>query len=105
VTPIAKLSGFKPDSFAILCKTVGKSSLAKAVFDLVMPMLDYQQKNAVSAHLLETTEKTKDTYEVEVGYLGGKTVTLLAKFAPVSLARRNLQKSVIKAGNFRRSFW
>jgi WD40 repeat protein/transcriptional regulator with XRE-family HTH domain len=103
--PVAKLSSFKPDNFELLCKTVGGSPFAEAVFYLIIPMLNYEKAIEVKKHLLDTIEKTKYQQEVKVEYVGGNAARLLAKFAPPSLARRNLERSVIKAGDFRGSFW
>jgi predicted NACHT family NTPase len=95
---IAPLKGFKSESLAHLCQTLGQAKLTKAVMDLIIPMLDRTSKDQSS--LQEILEATRGKSEDEVGYVGGNAATLLVKVDQGALEGKDLSRAVIKGADF-----
>ncbi len=93
---LADLSRFS--SQVDLPSTFGKAPLAKAVLDLLLPMLDPAE--TTGARLVNIIEATRGKTEAEVGYVGGNAVTLLLKHNNAALEGKNLARTVIKSADF-----
>ncbi|HLO89138.1 MAG TPA: pentapeptide repeat-containing protein, partial [Nostocaceae cyanobacterium] len=79
-----------------LNETFGKTLLAKAVLDLMSPMLSA----SANQRLLEVVKATKGKTEVEAGYCGSNAVNLLLKRSRFALERQDLSQTVIKNVDF-----
>jgi hypothetical protein len=75
---IAPLGGFIPESYEYLRHTFGREPLAKAVIDLILPILKLPQDEGGNP-LLATIHFTKGKTEAETGWSGGNAATLLVK--------------------------
>ncbi|NET02763.1 MAG: hypothetical protein F6K61_19890 [Sphaerospermopsis sp. SIO1G1] len=79
-----------------LSQTFGKNLLAKAVLDLMSPMLS----TSANQRLLEVVKSTKGKTEEEVGYLGSNAVQLLIQGDRFALEKQDLSETVIPGVNF-----
>jgi WD40 repeat protein len=79
-----------------LSETLGKTLLAKAVLDLMFPMLS----ETANQRLLEVVKATKGKTELEAGYCGSNAVQLLIKGNRFALERQDLSETVIPGVNF-----
>ncbi|GET39476.1 NACHT domain-containing protein [Microseira wollei] len=123
IVPIAPLKAFTSEDLAQLRHSFGQVTLAKAVMDLLLPMLNTTpplirgaggdlhdageerspqpplQRGAKSL-LFEILEATRSKTENEVGYVGGNAATLLVKADKAALEDRNLSRAVILGADF-----
>ncbi|NEO24156.1 MULTISPECIES: NACHT domain-containing protein [unclassified Moorena] len=81
-----------------LPSTFGKAPLAKAVLDLLVPMLEAGEGTKES--LLEVVRGTRGKTEEEVGYVGGNAATLLLKAQPSALEGCDLSGCMVLGGDF-----
>ncbi|MBD2205099.1 WD40 repeat domain-containing protein, partial [Calothrix sp. FACHB-168] len=79
-----------------LTQTFGKNLLAKAVLDLMWPMLSA----SANQRLLEVVKATKGKTELEAGYLGSNAVQLLIKGNRFALERQDLSQTVLPNVDF-----
>jgi WD40 repeat protein len=79
-----------------LTQTFGKTLLAKAVLDLMFPMLS----ESANQCLLEVVKFTKGKTEAEVSYLGSNALPLLIKGNRFALEKQNLSQTIIKNVDF-----
>jgi WD40 repeat protein len=90
-TKIAPLQGFIPESSDYLRNTFGHESLAKAVIELILPMLELPNSGGVVGNpLLDLIRGTKGKIEVETGSLGGNAATLAVKQNSSALSFKDL---------------
>ncbi|MBD2499217.1 pentapeptide repeat-containing protein [Anabaena azotica] len=82
-----------------LTQTFGKTLLAKAVLDLMCPMLS----KSANERLLEVVKGTKGKTEVEAGYCGSNAVQLLIKGNRFALERQDLSQTVLPGVDFSRA--
>ena len=100
---VAPLKSFRSESLACLRGTVGEGPLTKAVWDLLVPMVELNPHSLLPtpySPLLEILEETKGKTEEEVGYVGGNAATLLVKVDQGGLEGRDLSCAVIKGADF-----
>ena len=101
VTSVAPLKTFSTESLEHLRSTFGKMSLAKAVLDLLLPMLSEDTTKAQTCQkLLEVVEATRGKTPDEVSYVGGNAMTLLVKTNLTALEGCDLSHSVILGADF-----
>ncbi|MBD2488228.1 WD40 repeat domain-containing protein, partial [Aulosira sp. FACHB-615] len=81
-----------------LTQTFGKNLLAKAVLDLMWPMLSA----SANGRLLEVVKTTKSKTETEVGYCGSNAVQLLIKGNRLALEKQDLSQTVLPGVDFSR---
>ncbi|MBD2362382.1 NACHT domain-containing protein [Anabaena minutissima FACHB-250] len=81
-----------------LTQTFGKNLLAKAVLDLMWPML---QKSA-NGRLVEVVKTTKAKTEIEAGYCGSNAAQLLIKGNRFALEKQDLNQTVLPGVDFSR---
>ncbi|WP_254449302.1 NACHT domain-containing NTPase [Anabaena sp. UHCC 0253] len=79
-----------------LSQTFGKTLLAKAVLDLMFPMLS----TTANQRLLAEVKATKGKNEVEAGYCGSNAVQLRLKGSRLALEKQDLSETVIPGVNF-----
>ena len=79
-----------------LSQTFGKTLLAKAVLDLMFPMLS----TTANQRLLAEVKATKGKTELEAGYCGSNAVQLLLKGSRLALEKQDLSETVIPSVNF-----
>lgn len=91
---IAPLKAFTSESLNKLSQTFGKVPLTKAVMDLLVPMLTNSES------VINVIEATRSKTEDEVAYVGGNAVTLLLKIDREALQGKNLNRTLIKSGDF-----
>ncbi|UBF28540.1 NACHT domain-containing protein [Kovacikia minuta CCNUW1] len=96
---IQPLGTFTAESLDILRTTIGRSTLTKAVLDLLLPMLTYTEK--VTEKLLESLKVTKRRTKAEAGYVGGNVATLLVKTNKTVLEDKDLSYAVICGADFK----
>lgn len=97
VMAIAPLKTFCRESLEHLRTTFGEMPLAKAVLDLLLPMLEL----ADSCHKLrEVLQATREKTVDEVGYVGGNAATLLVKSDRAALEGLDLSRAVILGADF-----
>ena len=96
IVSVAPLGEFVSESFEKLLKTVGKTPLAKAVIDLLVPMI--RDNQSLIKVLKATRGKTPD--KVEVGYIGGNAASLAVRFDKEALQGRDLSYLMIKEADF-----
>ncbi|MDM3856646.1 MAG: hypothetical protein PT120_17580 [Aphanizomenon gracile PMC649.10] len=77
-------------------QTFGKTLLAKAVLDLMFPMLS----TTANQRLLAEVKATKGKTEAEAGYCGSNAVQLLLKGSRFALEKQDLSETVIPGVNF-----
>ena len=77
-------------------QTFGKTLLAKAVLDLMFPMLS----TTANQRLLAEVKATKGKTEAEAGYCGSNAVQLLLKGSRLALEKQDLSETVIPGVNF-----
>jgi len=95
------LKTFSRESLERLRTTFGEMSLAKAVLDLLLPMLSRETTATPTCQKLrEVVEATRGKTVDEVGYVGGNATTLLVKTNPAALEGCNLSQTVILGANF-----
>ncbi|MEG4321169.1 MULTISPECIES: pentapeptide repeat-containing protein [unclassified Microcoleus] len=101
LVPIPALKAFVGESLAQIRNSFGREPLAKAVMDLLVPMLSKTGfVGEVKSRLLEVLEATKGKSEDEIGYIGGNAATVLVKIDKAVLKGRNLSQAVIKGADF-----
>lgn len=93
---IGDLSRFSGRS--LLRESFGKMPLAKAVIDLILPMLEFGEET--KEKLLDVVRETRGKTVEEVGYLGGNAVTLLLKCDRFSLEGLDLSGCVLVGADF-----
>ena len=81
-----------------LADTFGKQPLAKAVQDLLLPMIE--KGTATEQRLLEVIQTTQGKSEAQAAYVGGNGINLLLPLGGNLLKNQNLAGTVIKGGNF-----
>ena len=96
IVPIAGLKEFRCESLQRLRGSLGLQPLAKAVWDLLVPMVDGEKVS----RLLDVVEGTQGKTEEEVGHVGGNAATLLLKVDKEALEGRDLSHSVLVGGDF-----
>ncbi|MDM3847759.1 MAG: hypothetical protein PT116_22700, partial [Aphanizomenon gracile PMC638.10] len=79
-----------------LSQTFGKTLLAKAVLDLMFPMLS----TTANQRLLAEVKATKGKTETVAGYCGSNAVQLLLKGSRLALEKQDLSETVIPGVNF-----
>ena len=79
-----------------LSQTFGKTLLAKAVLDLMFPMLS----TTANQRLLAEVKATKGKNETIAGYCGSNAVQLLLKGSRLALEKQDLSETVIPGVNF-----
>ncbi|WP_016950520.1 hypothetical protein [Anabaena sp. PCC 7108] len=79
-----------------LSQTFGKTLLAKAVLDLMFPMLS----TTADQRLLAEVKATKGKTEIEAGFSGSNAVQLLLKDSRLALEKQDLSETVIPGVNF-----
>ncbi|WP_217357020.1 pentapeptide repeat-containing protein [Dolichospermum sp. UHCC 0299] len=79
-----------------LSQTFGKTLLAKAVLDLMFPMLS----TTANQRLLAEVKATKGKTETIAGYCGSNAVQLLLKGSRLALEKQDLSETVIPGVNF-----
>ncbi|WP_051155165.1 NACHT and WD40 repeat domain-containing protein [Anabaena sp. 90] len=79
-----------------LSQTFGKTLLAKAVLDLMFPMLS----TTANQRLLAEVKATKGKTETIAGYCGSNAVQLLLKGSRFALEKQDLSETVIPGVNF-----
>ncbi|WP_254435682.1 pentapeptide repeat-containing protein, partial [Dolichospermum sp. UHCC 0260] len=79
-----------------LSQTFGKTLLAKAVLDLMFPMLS----TTANERLLAEVKATKGKTETITGYCGSNALTLLLKGSRLALEKQDLSETVIPGVNF-----
>jgi len=79
-----------------LSQTFGKNLLAKAVLDLMFPMLS----TSANQRLLEVVKATKWQTEAAAGYCGSNAVQLLLKSSPFALEKQDFSQAIIKSVDF-----
>ena len=82
-----------------LSQTFGKTLLAKAVLDLMFPMLS----TTANQRLLAEVKATKGKTETIAGYCGSNAVQLLLKGSRFALEKQDLSETVIKNVDFSRA--
>jgi WD40 repeat protein len=88
---IAPLWRFMSESSEYLRHTFGYEPLAKAVIDLIVPMLELPNSGEfVGNPLLNLIRGTKHKVDMETGWLGGNAATLLVKQNPGALSFEDL---------------
>ncbi len=101
IISVAPLKTFSGESLERLRSTFGEMSLAKAVLDLLLPMLSGETTAAQTCQKLrEVLEATRGKTVEEVGYVGGNAATLLVKKNPTALEGCNFNQAVILRANF-----
>jgi predicted NACHT family NTPase len=93
---IAPLRRFVSEQLEKLRETFGLKPLTKAVMDLLVPMVDFEEKEKI----IQVIEGTRGRCEDEVGYVGGNTATLAVKVDKRALEGRDLSGSLIKGADF-----
>ncbi|MGB3695764.1 MAG: NACHT domain-containing protein [Spirulinaceae cyanobacterium] len=96
IVPIARLREFCCESLGRLRGSLGLQPLAKAVWDLLVPMVDEEKVG----RLLEVVEGTRGKTEKEVGYVGGNAATLLVKVDPSGLEGEDVSDCIVLGGDF-----
>ena len=92
---IAPLKEFVGEPMERLLQTVGQTPLAKAVLDLLAPMLPPFLEE--SKHpLMEVIEATRSKIEETIGYVGGNAVTILSNLRKNALSHQDLSNTVIQ---------
>ncbi|MEH1824438.1 MAG: NACHT domain-containing protein [Nostoc sp.] len=97
-TPLgnAPLRRFISDSLEKSRETFGRSLLTKTVMDLLVLMVDFENKQAI----IKVIEETRGRSEDEVGYVGGNAATLLVRLAKDALEGRDFSNAVIRGADF-----
>jgi predicted NACHT family NTPase len=95
-TPLgnAPLKAFTSESFDKLRETFGRSSLTKAVMDLLVPILSDNES------LISVIEATRGKSEDQVGCVGGNAATLVVKVDKAGLEGKDLSCTVIRSADF-----
>ncbi len=96
IVPIAGLKEFRCESLGRLRGSLGQRPLAKAVWDLLVPMVDKEKVG----RLLDVVEGTRGKTEEEVGYVGGNAATLLVKVDNGAIEGKDLSETVVIGGDF-----
>ncbi len=91
---IPQLKAFTSESLEKLRETVGRSSLTKAVMDLMLGMVRDNEA------LIKVIERTRGRNEDEVAYVGGNAATLVVKVDKGVLEGRDFSSAVIKGADF-----
>jgi WD40 repeat protein len=94
--PIALLSGFIRESSENLRKTFGKSSLTRAVLDLLKPALKLDLKYRDPNPLIELIQSTQ---AADVDYSGGNAATILVELEANALEYHNLSGTNLAYAN------
>ena len=81
-----------------LISTFGKLPLAKAVVELILPMIG--NKGTAISHLQSIILITRDKKEEQVHFLGGNAVTLLLKVDKDALKEKDLSSTVLLNSDF-----
>ncbi|NER78087.1 MAG: NACHT domain-containing protein [Leptolyngbya sp. SIO1D8] len=81
-----------------LAQTFGKAPLAKAVYDLILPML--LPAIQVKTRLLDLVFKTRNQLAHAVNFIGGNAVTLLLKVDALALSRQDLSQTSLLGADF-----
>ncbi|BDA76345.1 WD-40 repeat protein (plasmid) [Calothrix sp. PCC 7716] len=101
IVKIPPLKEFKSESFDNLRETFGKAPLTKAIIDLLLPILNYDEKKSViDTSLINAITATRNKSEYEVGYVGGNAATLLLKMDRSALKGKDFSHTVIKGVDF-----
>ncbi|MET0112504.1 MAG: pentapeptide repeat-containing protein [Limnospira maxima] len=104
---ISPLNMFSTESLAHLRTTFGEMPLAKAVLDLLLPMLrpvtntDEENLQDICDRLREVVKATRRKTLEKVGYVGGNAITLLLKTDKAALEGCDLSHAVILGADFR----
>jgi WD40 repeat protein len=93
IMPMAQISSFAQESLADIYQALQGSSLAKAVLDLAIPMLDSE---IVRDRLLDLVRSTRGKTIAEVGYVGSNAIELLLGRQPYALDRSDLRGVVLR---------
>lgn len=97
VVSIPPLKTFSGESLEHLRSTLGEMPLAKAVLDLLLPMLEPAEG---CDKLREVVRATRGKTAGEVGYVGGSAATLLVKTDSAALEGCDLSRAVILGSDF-----
>ncbi|MEM9271541.1 MAG: NACHT domain-containing protein [Cyanobacteria bacterium P01_F01_bin.143] len=81
-----------------LARTFGKQPLAKAVQDLILPMISKEEVS--EQRLLEVIQETKGKSEEQAAYIGGNGINLLLSLQGNLLTDKDLSRTSIKGGDF-----
>ncbi|MEO0984918.1 MAG: NACHT domain-containing protein [Cyanobacteria bacterium J06639_14] len=92
------IDGLQLLSHLDLANTFGKIPLAKAIIDLLVPMLE--RSESTTEKLLSAAKSTQGKDIGEVGYLGGNAITLLLKIDPTYLEGKDLRGSALRNADF-----
>ena len=94
IVSVAPLRRFVNEPLEKLLETVGKTPLAKAVMDLLVPMVGDNQS------LIKVIEATRGKTSSEASYVGGNAATLAVKVNKEALQGRDLSGLMIKGADF-----
>ena len=89
---------FIPETVQVLNQSIGEAPLAKAVLDLLTPMIS--KENGVNEILYSLISKTKDKATEEVGLLCGNIINIMINRDSTSLEARDLSGCVIVGADF-----
>jgi WD40 repeat protein len=96
---VSLLTVFTNESLEKLRSGFGKAPLAKAVLDLLVPMLS-DDNHLNNVPLIEVINKSRGKTKDEVGYVGGNATTLVLKTDKTALENLDLREVVILGANF-----
>jgi WD40 repeat protein len=97
-TQIAPLLGFVSESLERLRSGFGQALLAKAVIDLLVPILIFNISTGEHP-LIKIIKMTKDKTEEEANYVGGNAATVITRINSVALERHNFRKTILLGAN------
>ncbi|MDY6804969.1 MAG: NACHT domain-containing protein [Cyanobacteriota bacterium] len=105
VMAIAPLKTFSRESLEHLRTTFGEMPLAKAVLDLLLPMLEpaaatEEKLEEICHKFREVVGATRGKTLEEVGYVGGNAATLLVKSDRAALEGLDFSRAVILGADF-----
>jgi WD40 repeat protein len=93
IMPMAQISSFEQESLVDIYQALQGSSLAKAVLDLAIPMLDSEM---VRDRLLDLVRTTRGKALADAGYVGSNAIELLLGRQPYALDRSDLRGVVLR---------
>ena len=101
IKKIAPLEDFAQESFTHLRQTLGEEKIAKAVLDLLLPMVQVSS----FPELLRLLQETRGKNSEAVNYLGGNAASILVAIKQDALNYQNLSNAVIRGANLTNAFF
>ncbi|GAB1543522.1 hypothetical protein NUACC21_61970 [Scytonema sp. NUACC21] len=95
ISPIKK---FSQEPLEYLCTTIGQTLLTRAIFDLLVLMVERGENTANQLQSIVISTRGKTTEEVK--YVGGNVATLLLRLNKAGLQGCNLRRAIILGCDF-----